>query len=65
MKQKGGSVAYFQMDVRNPEDADHMVKFAVDTFGDVDALINNAAGNFLVPAEKLSPNGWKLSLILC
>ncbi|PRO40883.1 2,4-dienoyl-CoA reductase [Bacillus sp. LLTC93] len=59
IKQKGGSVGYFQMDVRNPEDADQMVKFAVDTFGDVDALINNAAGNFLVPAEKLSPNGWK------
>lgn len=59
IKQKGGSAAYFQMDVRNPEDADQMVKFAVDTFGDVDALINNAAGNFLVQAEKLSPNGWK------
>lgn len=59
IKQQGGSIAYFQMDVRDPEDADQMVKFAVDTFGDVDALINNAAGNFLVPAEKLSPNGWK------
>ncbi|MGN7331942.1 2,4-dienoyl-CoA reductase [Bacillus altitudinis] len=59
IKQQGGSIAYFQMDVRHPEDADQMVKFAVDTFGDVDALINNAAGNFLVPAEKLSPNGWK------
>ncbi|KWZ67841.1 2,4-dienoyl-CoA reductase [Bacillus altitudinis] len=59
IKQKGGSIAYFQMDVRHPEDADQMVKFAVDTFGDVDALINNAAGNFLVPTEKLSPNGWK------
>lgn len=59
MKQKGGSVAYFQMDVRNPEDADQMVKFAVDTFGDVDALINNAKRKLLVPAEKLSPNGWK------
>ncbi|UYO36737.1 2,4-dienoyl-CoA reductase [Bacillus zhangzhouensis] len=59
IKQQGGSIAYFLMDVRNPEDADQMVKFAVDTFGDVDALINNAAGNFLVPAEKLSPNGWK------
>lgn len=59
IKQQGGSIAYFPMDVRHPEDADQMVKFAVDTFGDVDALINNAAGNFLVPAEKLSPNGWK------
>ncbi|SPR93702.1 2,4-dienoyl-CoA reductase [Bacillus altitudinis] len=59
IKQQGGSIAYFQMDVRYPEDADQMVKFAVDTFGDVDAIINNAAGNFLVPTEKLSPNGWK------
>ena len=46
IKQQGGSIAYFPMDVRHPEDADQMVKFAVDTFGDVDALINNAAGNF-------------------
>lgn len=52
MKQKGGSVAYFQMDVRNPEDADHMVKFAVDTFGDVDALINNAKRKFFSASRK-------------
>lgn len=27
--------------------------------GPVDVLINNAAGNFPIPAERLSPNGWK------
>ncbi|MFP3423003.1 SDR family NAD(P)-dependent oxidoreductase, partial [Bacillus sp. SIMBA_161] len=31
IKQEGGSVAYLQMDVRKQEDADQMVKFAVDT----------------------------------
>ena len=36
-----------------------MVDFAVEKFGRVDSLVNNAAGNFLVHAEKLSPNGWK------
>ena len=54
IKQKGGSIAYFQMDVRHPEDADQMVKFAVDTFGDVDALINNAVVNLtLLPVAFL------------
>lgn len=36
-----------------------MIKEAVKAFGRLDALINNAAGNFICPAEKLTPNGWK------
>lgn len=28
-------------------------------FGPVSVLINNAAGNFPAPAEKMSPNGWR------
>ena len=31
---------------------------AADYFGRLDGLVNNAAGNFLVHAEALSPNGW-------
>lgn len=27
--------------------------------GRIDALVNNAAGNFVVPSEDLTPNGWK------
>lgn len=55
----GKSIATFQMDVREPEHAQAMVNFAVETFGQVDGLVNNAAGNFIVQAERLSPNGWK------
>lgn len=55
----GSSIETFQMDVREPEHAQAMVDFAVKKFGRVDSLVNNAAGNFLVHAEKLSPNGWK------
>ncbi len=46
------------MDVRNVEDVERMVKETVRSFGRIDALVNNAAGNFISPAEKLSANGW-------
>ena len=55
----GSSIETFQMDVREVEHVEAMVKFTVEKFGRIDSLVNNAAGNFLVQAEKLSPNGWK------
>lgn len=53
-----GQVLPFQMDIRDPEMAKQMVEKANEKFGKIDALINNAAGNFICPAEKLSVNGW-------
>lgn len=47
-----------QMDVRKPEDVERMVHEVLEEFGAIDFLVNNAAGNFVVPAEKLSINGW-------
>lgn len=55
----GEAIETFQMDVREPEHVKAMLAFAVEKFGQVDGLVNNAAGNFLVRAEQLSPNGWK------
>ncbi|TSI04190.1 2,4-dienoyl-CoA reductase [Lysinibacillus sp. BW-2-10] len=55
----GESIETFQMDVREVEHVKAMVQFTINKFGKVDSLVNNAAGNFIVPAEKLSPNGWK------
>ena len=54
----GGSVLPIVMDVRQPELVAAMVKQTDERFGKIDALINNAAGNFICPAEKLSINGW-------
>lgn len=54
----GGSVLPIVMDVRKPELVAAMVKETDGRFGKIDALINNAAGNFICPAEKLSINGW-------
>ncbi|MDX8359900.1 MULTISPECIES: 2,4-dienoyl-CoA reductase [Bacillaceae] len=53
-----GQVLTVQMDVRNIEDVSRMVKETDEKFGRIDSLVNNAAGNFLVPAENLSVNGW-------
>ncbi|MBO1003645.1 2,4-dienoyl-CoA reductase [Pseudogracilibacillus auburnensis] len=53
-----GKVMYVQMDVREPADVKRMVDEAVEEFGAIDHLVNNAAGNFIVAAEELSINGW-------
>ncbi|GKV55760.1 2,4-dienoyl-CoA reductase [Sporosarcina sp. NCCP-2222] len=58
-EEMGGKASVFQMDVRDVESVQAMVNFADEKFGKIDGLINNAAGNFIVHAEELSPNGWK------
>src|SRR3954469_25688371 len=55
----GGTALAEPTDVRDPEQVDALVDAAVDTFGRIDCLVNNAAGNFVVKAEDLSPNGWR------
>jgi NAD(P)-dependent dehydrogenase (short-subunit alcohol dehydrogenase family) len=55
----GGDEAIFATcDVRDPDAVDSALEKIVGEFGDVDILVNNAAGNFLCPSEKLSPNGF-------
>jgi NAD(P)-dependent dehydrogenase (short-subunit alcohol dehydrogenase family) len=46
-------------DVREHAQVDALVASAVERFGRLDVLVNNAAGNFVVRAEELSPNGWR------
>ncbi|WP_338753816.1 2,4-dienoyl-CoA reductase [Bacillus sp. FJAT-52991] len=53
-----GHLLTVPMDVRNPEDVQRLVEATSQHFGTIDHLVNNAAGNFIVPAEKLSVNGW-------
>ena len=57
--QVGETVDIFSVDIRDPEQIKAMLAFALERFGEVHGLINNAAGNFVVESEKLSPNGWK------
>ena len=45
--------------MRKKEDARRVVETVVSELGRLDILVNGAAGNFLVAAEDLSPNGFK------
>jgi NAD(P)-dependent dehydrogenase (short-subunit alcohol dehydrogenase family) len=55
----GGKAIAVRMDVRQPDQVAHAFDEAESTFGGVNVLVNNAAGNFPVPAADLSPNGWR------
>ena len=41
-------------DVRNAEDVQNILDLGYDKFGRIDGLVNNAAGNFISPTERLS-----------
>jgi len=55
---EGGEVDLVPADVREPDEVDKLVGHAVSRFGKVDSLVNNAAGNFLITSEDLTPNGF-------
>jgi NAD(P)-dependent dehydrogenase (short-subunit alcohol dehydrogenase family) len=58
IEQFENQVLVVQMDVREPKQAQQMVQSVDAAFGRIDYLVNNAAGNFVCPAEQLSVNGW-------
>lgn len=45
-------------DVRNYEEVENMLQQVIKTFDKVDILLNNAAGNFISPTERLSANAF-------
>lgn len=47
-----------QCDVRNYEEVENMLQQVIKTFDKVDILLNNAAGNFISPTERLSANAF-------
>ncbi len=54
----GGKCLPVQCDVRSYEQVEAMLKQVLDRFGKVDVLLNNAAGNFISPTERLSANAF-------
>lgn len=56
--QTGGKCLPIACDVRHYDQVENMLQMVLDTFGKVDILVNNAAGNFISPTERLSANAF-------
>lgn len=54
----GGTCLPIQCDVRHYEEVENMLQEVLKAFGKVDVLLNNAAGNFISPTERLSANAF-------
>ena len=55
----GAKILTVAADIRLPEQVADMVAQSVSRFKKIDGLLNNAAGNFISPTEKLSENAFK------
>ena len=55
----GAEVLTVACDIRDPESIAAAFDAAVERFALPDILVNNAAANFPVPAEDMSPNAWR------
>ncbi|MGI5326971.1 2,4-dienoyl-CoA reductase [Actinomadura nitritigenes] len=55
----GGQADTYPLDVRDPDQVANTVAAIAEHSGRIDGLVNNAAGNFVCPAEDLSANGWR------
>lgn len=55
----GNPVMGVSMDVRNPDTIKAAFDACEEKFGLPTVIINNAAGNFISPTERLSPNAWR------
>lgn len=57
-----GRVVGVEADLRDADQVGALMERAVDAFGRIDLLVNNAAGLFFAKAEDISPNGWRTVL---
>jgi len=53
-----GIILPIACDVRNYNEVENVLAKTLEEFGRVDGLVNNAAGNFISPTERLSPRAF-------
>lgn len=54
MKETGGNVLAIACDVRKYDEVENVIKETEKKFGQIHGVLNNAAGNFISPTERLS-----------
>ena len=55
----GAEVLAVPTDVREASQVDLLIDRVRESFGRLDVVVNNAAGNFVAPIERITPNGWR------
>ena len=55
----GGTILPIQCDIRDPKAIAEAVDQIEEKLGLPNVVVNNAAGNFISPTERLSPNAFK------
>jgi len=53
-KETGGTVLPVACDIRKYEEIENLIKVTEERFGQIHGVVNNAAGNFISPTERLS-----------
>jgi citronellol/citronellal dehydrogenase len=55
----GEGCSWVRGDIRERDDADRIVATALERHGRLDLLVNNAGGQYFVPAEAITAKGWR------
>ena len=55
----GGGCSWVAGDIREPDQARRIVGTALECHGRLDFLLNNAGGQYFVPAEAIAAKGWR------
>jgi citronellol/citronellal dehydrogenase len=55
----GERCAYVAGDIREREEAGRIVRAVLERYGRLDFLLNNAGGQYFVPAEGIAAKGWR------
>ena len=61
IKSEGGEATAVAVNISMPEDCEKLMKTAVDTYGKVDILINNAALTYFIPIKDYPLSRWMRS----
>jgi citronellol/citronellal dehydrogenase len=59
IEEAGGKATAHPTDIRDAEAVDSLLDAVLERHGKLDVLVNNAGGQFLSPAEDISPNGFR------
>jgi 3-oxoacyl-[acyl-carrier protein] reductase len=59
IRAEGGTATAVEADVSDPDDAHHLVERAVEEYGSLDVMVNNAGTTAVAPIMELDPEEWQ------